>query len=58
MLALYGMHRVHDKGMKFAGAQGTYCDGRCSMLDTTSALYRFIEVHRSQEFGDMYLEAA
>jgi len=47
MLALYG--RVHDKGMKSAGAEGAYCDqivmNGALGLNSASSLYSI-----SQEF--------
>ena len=27
MLALYGTYKIHDKGLKSAGAEGAYCEG-------------------------------
>ncbi|KIJ99882.1 hypothetical protein K443DRAFT_8080 [Laccaria amethystina LaAM-08-1] len=33
MLGLYGIYRVHEKGMKFAGAEDAYSDGRCFTVE-------------------------
>ena len=56
MLVLCGNYSIHDKGMKFAGAEGAYCDqivrGGAPQLDSASSRYEFEQqlLNISQEF--------